>query len=64
MAIVETLIAVPPPIRMDSDGVLRVGGTRVTLDTVVGAYRMGRSAEEILESYPSLHLADIQQLAG
>jgi uncharacterized protein (DUF433 family) len=59
MAILDTLVAVPPPIRMDSDGVLRVGRTRVTLDTVVRAFLMDRSAEEIQESYPSLHLADI-----
>jgi len=59
MAIAETMIAVPPPIRMDSDGVIRVGGTRVTLDTVIGAYQMRRTADEILESYPSLQLADI-----
>src|SRR5437588_11875140 len=59
MAIVETLVAVPPPIRIDADGVMRVGGTRVTLDTVLGAYQMGRSVEEIQESYPSLQLADI-----
>jgi uncharacterized protein (DUF433 family) len=49
---------------MDRDGVMRVGGTRVTLDTVVRAYQMGRSAEEILESYPSLHLADIHAVIG
>jgi uncharacterized protein (DUF433 family) len=59
MAIDETLVAVPPPIQIDGDGVMRVGGTRVTLDTVVGAYQRRRSAEEILESYPSLQLADI-----
>jgi uncharacterized protein (DUF433 family) len=59
MAIIDTLIAIPPPIQMDNDGVLRVAGTRVTLDTVVGAFQMCRSAEEIRESYPSLSLADI-----
>jgi uncharacterized protein (DUF433 family) len=59
MALIETLVAVPPPIQIDREGVMRVGGTRVTADTVVGAYAMGRSAEEILESYPSLQLADI-----
>jgi uncharacterized protein (DUF433 family) len=59
MAIQETLVAVIPPIRVDGNGVLRVGGTRVTLDTVVGAFRSGRSADQILESYPALQLADI-----
>ena len=43
---------------------MRVEGTRVTLDTVVGAYQMGRSTEEIRESYPSLQLADIHSVIG
>ena len=33
---------------------MRVAGTRVTLDTIVGAYRQGRSAEEIAQDYPSV----------
>ena len=47
------------PITTDSDGVMRVGGTRVTLDTVIGAFRDGATAEEISHQYPSLSLADI-----
>ena len=46
------------PIATDVDGVVRVGGTRVTLDTVVMAYTEGLSAEEIVRQYPSLDLAD------
>jgi hypothetical protein len=38
MAIADTLIAKPPPLRLDESGTLRVGGTRVTLDTVVAAW--------------------------
>lgn len=45
--------------RMDEDGVLRVGGTRVRLDTIVGAFHSGCTAEEILLKYPSLDLTDI-----
>ena len=37
MALLEKFIAEPPPIQMDEDGVARIGGTRVTLDTVIGA---------------------------
>ena len=48
----------------DPDDVIRVGGTRVTLDTVVGAYRDGASAEEIARRYPSLDLADIHAVIG
>ena len=48
MSIAETLVAKPPPLRLDVDGNLLVGGTRVPLDTVVGEYEDGASAEEIV----------------
>jgi hypothetical protein len=35
------------PLHTDADGVVRVAGTRVTLDTVVGAFEAGATAEEI-----------------
>jgi uncharacterized protein (DUF433 family) len=54
----------PTPLHMDSDGVLRVGGTRVTLDTVVGAFNDGATPEEIAQQYPSLDLADIYAVLG
>ena len=47
------------PIVLDKDGVARVGGTRVTLDTVVRAFTRGATAEEIAQQYPSLNLPDI-----
>ena len=47
------------PLAEDADGVMRVGGTRVTLDTVVGAFNDGASAEDIISMYPSLDLADV-----
>lgn len=53
------LEADPLPLATDAHGVIRVAGTRVTLDTVVAAHKAGESPEEIAESYPSLHLADI-----
>jgi uncharacterized protein (DUF433 family) len=49
----------PAPLSTDEDGVVRVGGTRVRMDTVVYAFNQGASAEEILQQYPSLALADI-----
>ena len=49
----------PTPLRVDSDGVVRVGGTRVTLDSVVSAFSDGASAEQIVERYPTLALADV-----
>src|SRR5437773_10847138 len=43
----------------DGDGVVRVRGTRVRLDTVVYAFNRGASAEEILQQYRSLARSDI-----
>ncbi|BAZ51875.1 hypothetical protein NIES4103_45340 [Nostoc sp. NIES-4103] len=47
------------PLEVNPDGVVRVGGTRVTLDTVVAAFNQGATAEEIVFQYPSLQLADV-----
>lgn len=49
----------PTPLEVDADGVVRVGGTRITLDTIVAAFSEGATAEEIAHQYPSLHLADV-----
>src|SRR5215207_4510374 len=54
----------PVPLQTDQDGVIRVGGTRVTLDTVVAAFREGATAEEIVQQYPSLQLADVYWVIG
>ena len=40
------VVADPIPLQTDADGVVRVGGTRVTLDTVVAAFADGATAEE------------------
>ena len=58
------LAAEPPPIAAGPDGVIRVRGTRVTLDTVVAAFKNGATAEEIVQQYPSTALADVYQLIG
>ena len=54
----------PAPLATDADGVVRVGATRVTLDTVVAAFREGMTAEGIGEQYPSLYLADVYLVIG
>src|SRR5215204_262163 len=59
-----TIEAQSPPLAVDADGVIRVGGTRVTLDTVIGAYLDGASAESIAEAYPAVTLADIYGTIG
>ena len=54
----------PVPLRIDADGVARVGPTRVTLDTVVAAFQDGATAEEIAQQYDTLDLADIYAVIG
>ncbi|MEN3335505.1 MAG: hypothetical protein V7641_4870 [Blastocatellia bacterium] len=52
------------PIEIDNDGVMRVGGTRITLDTIVAAFNEGATAEEIVQQYSSLDLADVYSVIG
>src|SRR5947208_672584 len=52
------------PLQANNDGVIRVRGTRVTLDTVWAAFQEGATAEEIVQQYPSLSLADACQAIG
>lgn len=49
----------PPPLRTDADGVVRIGGTRVPLETVVSAFDRGAAAEEIVMRFPTLDLSDV-----
>lgn len=49
----------PVPLTRDEHGAWRVGGTRVTLETLVAAFDRGDSPEEIHEQYPSVALGDV-----
>jgi uncharacterized protein (DUF433 family) len=53
------LEADPLPLTTDAHGVIRVAGTRVTLDTILSIYKAGATPEEIAEDFPSLELVDI-----
>jgi hypothetical protein len=53
MSAVPTTVAVP--LDTDPDGVIRLQGTRVTLDSIIAAFRAG----EIAEQFPAASLADI-----
>jgi uncharacterized protein (DUF433 family) len=59
MSLTDTLIAKPPPLRLDESGTLRVGNTRVPIDTVVSAYESGVTPEEIVLGFDTLQLADV-----
>lgn len=56
----STILLHPPtlPLR-DDGGVLRIGATRVTLDSVVGTFHLGATAEEIVLSFPTLQLSEV-----
>ena len=56
MLVIETQTL---PLYLDSTGIARVGSTRVTLETVVTAFLDGDSAEEIVDQYPVLSLAEV-----
>lgn len=58
------LTSEPLPLAADASGVVRVANTRVTLDTVVAAFRDGLTSEEIAEQYPSLRLGEVYAVIG
>ena len=47
------------PIETDKDGAIRIGNTRVTLETLTSAFNNGSTAEEIVYQFPVLNLADV-----
>ena len=51
--------AEPVPLETNADGVIRVGGTRVPLDTVIEVFNTGATPEEIAQDFPVLRLDDI-----
>lgn len=47
------------PLRVDKYGTVRVGGTRVTLESIVTAFELGATSEQIVHKFPSLKLDDV-----
>ena len=60
----EAVMTESIPLVTGPDGVIRVQGTRVTLDVLLAAFRQGATAEEIAQQYPSVSLADVYQVIG
>ena len=52
------------PLLSEPNGVIRVGGTRVTLETLIYQFKNGSTAEEIVFQYPVLDLADVYAVIG
>lgn len=59
-----SVAAEPVPLEINADGVVRVSGTRVTLDTIIAAFDEGATPEEMVQQYPSLHLSDVYAVIG
>lgn len=47
------------PLRLTEDGTIRIANSRVSLDSVVHHYKLGASAEQIVQKFPGLDLADV-----
>jgi len=53
-----------PPLRADETGAIRVGTTRVLLETVIQAFQDGASPESIVQRYSTLSLSDVYNTIG
>lgn len=58
------LHAVPPPLRVDEGGTVRVGKSRVSLDLVVEQYNNGMTPEDLVRAYDTLDLAEVHAVIG
>jgi uncharacterized protein (DUF433 family) len=47
------------PLRLTEDGTIRIADSRVSLDSIVHHYKLGASAEQIVQKFPGLELADV-----
>jgi uncharacterized protein (DUF433 family) len=54
----------PVPLYMDSEGEVRVVGTRIPMETVLWYYEQGDKPEAIVDQFPSLKLADVYAIIG
>ena len=56
-----TLVLEPitPPLTTLPDGTVRVGHTRVNLESVISLFQEGLSAESIVEAFPALQLNEV-----
>src|ERR1043166_1668203 len=59
-----SIVTKPVPLHLDAAGVLRVGGTRVSLDSVLAAFHDGATPEEIVQQYDAVSLADVYAVIG
>jgi uncharacterized protein (DUF433 family) len=53
-----------PPLREDETGAIRVGNSRVLLETVIRAFQDGAPPEAIVHRYPNLSLSNVYNTIG
>jgi uncharacterized protein (DUF433 family) len=56
--------AIDLPLRTETDGTIRIGSTRVTLDVVIELFHTGLTAAEIASELDSLNPADVYVVIG
>lgn len=47
------------PLQLWPDGTVRVGGTRLMLDTVVTAFQLGSTPDDLSRQFPPFELSDV-----
>ena len=47
------------PFAVTEQGTIRIKGSRVSLDSIVHHFKLGATAEQIIQSFPSLNLGDV-----
>lgn len=57
MVTLEETIRVP--LAVTEHGTIRIKGSRVSLDSIIHHFKLGVTAEQIVQSFPSLSLGDV-----
>ena len=57
MVTLEETISIP--LVVTEHGTIRIKGSRVSLDSIVHHFKLGATAEQIVQSFPSLRLGDV-----
>ena len=47
------------PLVVTEQGIIRVKGSRVSLDSIIHHFKLGATAEQIVQSFPAISLGDI-----
>ena len=57
MVVLEETISIP--LVVTEQGTIRIKGSRVSLDSIVHHFKLGATAEQIVQSFPSLSLGEV-----